>query len=98
RRKLKKRRGQRPKAKLDLPDLDQSRSMRPTQATGSITETEVTMFQCHVCGGTASREDFVNEVFTIEGRRVLVEHIPADICERCGEATFPVSLPRKSGA
>ena len=56
------------------------------------------MFQCHVCGGTASREDFVNEVFTIDGRRVLVEHIPADICERCGEATFPVSLPRKSGA
>jgi len=26
--------------------------------------------------------------FTIDGRRVLVEHIPAQICERCGEATF----------
>jgi hypothetical protein len=24
----------------------------------------------------------------IEGRRVLVENIPAKVCERCGEATF----------
>ena len=46
------------------------------------------MFRCHVCGSTAAREDFVNEVFTIGDRRVLVEHIPAQICERCGEATF----------
>jgi YgiT-type zinc finger domain-containing protein len=31
----------------------------------------------------------VSEVFTLEGgRRVLVEHIPAQVCERCGEPTF----------
>ncbi|MBI4456497.1 MAG: YgiT-type zinc finger protein [Acidobacteria bacterium] len=24
----------------------------------------------------------------VEGRRVLVEHIPAQVCQRCGEATF----------
>ena len=46
------------------------------------------MFQCHACGGIASREDFVNEVFTIDGRRVLVEQIPAEICDCCDEATF----------
>ena len=46
------------------------------------------MFRCHVCGSTAAREDFVNEVFAIGDRRVLVEHIPAQMCERCGEATF----------
>jgi len=46
------------------------------------------MFLCHVCGFTTSREDFVSEVFTIDGRRVLVEHIPAQVCERCSEATF----------
>ena len=44
------------------------------------------MFRCHVCGNTKS--DFVSEVFTIDGRRVLVEHIPAQVCERCAEATF----------
>ncbi len=49
-------------------------------------ETEVTMFNCHVCGNTAAKSEFVSEVFTIEGRRVLVEHIPAQVCERCGEA------------
>lgn len=53
-------------------------------------ETKVIMvrFSCHVCGGTAAKTEFVSEVFTIEGRRALVEHIPAQVCERCGEATF----------
>jgi YgiT-type zinc finger domain-containing protein len=46
------------------------------------------MFRCHVCGNTSAKSDFVSEVFTIEGRRVLVEQIPAQVCERCGEATF----------
>ncbi len=46
------------------------------------------MFKCHVCGGTAAKNEFVSEVFTIDDRRVLVEHIAAQVCERCGEATF----------
>lgn len=46
------------------------------------------MFTCHVCGHTAARSEFVSEVFTIDGRRVLVEHIPAQVCQRCGEAIF----------
>ncbi len=46
------------------------------------------MFKCHVCGSTAAKDEFASEVFTIEGRRVLVEHIPARGCERCGELVF----------
>lgn len=46
------------------------------------------MFRCHVCGNMSAKSDFVNEIFTVEGRRVLVEQIPAQVCERCGEATF----------
>ena len=46
------------------------------------------MFKCHICGSTTGRTEFVNEVFTIDGRRVLVEHIPAQVCGRCGEPTF----------
>lgn len=46
------------------------------------------MFKCHVCGGSAAKSGFVSEVLTIEDRRVLVENIPAQVCERCGEATF----------
>ncbi len=45
-------------------------------------------FKCHVCGGEAAKEELVSEVFTLEGRRVLVERIPAQVCRRCGEPTF----------
>ena len=53
------------------------------------------MFKCYVCGATAAREEFVSEVFTIDGRRVLVEHIPAQVCERCGYATFSSATTEK---
>jgi len=46
------------------------------------------MFRCHVCGNTSAKPDFVNEIFTVEERRMLVEQIPAQVCKRCGEATF----------
>lgn len=46
------------------------------------------MFNCHVCGNTTAKSGFVSEVFTVGGRRVLVEKIPAQVCERCGEAIF----------
>ena len=46
------------------------------------------MFNCHVCGNTTAKTGFVTEIFTVDGRRVLVEHIPAHVCGRCGEPTF----------
>ncbi len=46
------------------------------------------MFRCHACGSTESHTEYVNEVFQIEGNPVLVEKIPAAVCERCGEAIF----------
>jgi HTH-type transcriptional regulator/antitoxin MqsA len=46
------------------------------------------MFKCHVCGHTTAKSDLVNEVFAIGKRRVLVERIPAQVCEHCGEASF----------
>lgn len=53
------------------------------------------MFKCHVCGGTAAKNEFVSEVFTIDGRRILVEHIPAQVCERCGEPIFSREITEK---
>lgn len=46
------------------------------------------MFRCHVCGATKANNALMNEVFLVDGRRVLVEGIPANVCARCGEATF----------
>jgi YgiT-type zinc finger domain-containing protein len=53
------------------------------------------MFRCHVCGATAAKEEFVSEVFMIDGRRVLVGNIPAQVCERCGDATFSRATTEK---
>lgn len=46
------------------------------------------MFTCDVCGGYESHVEMVAEVFDIDGRRVLVENIPARVCARCGEVSF----------
>jgi len=46
------------------------------------------MFQCDVCGGRESRTETVSEVFTVQGKRVLVENIPVQVCVQCGEMTF----------
>ena len=53
------------------------------------------MFNCHVCGHTAAKREFVSEVFTIAGRRVLVENIPTQVCAHCGEATFSSETTEK---
>jgi len=46
------------------------------------------MFQCSACGSKEAQQETVSEVFTVEGRRVLVEEIPALVCARCSEPTF----------
>lgn len=45
-------------------------------------------FKCHVCGSEAATNEFVSEVLEVDGQRVLVNHIPAQVCTRCGEAAF----------
>jgi HTH-type transcriptional regulator / antitoxin MqsA len=46
------------------------------------------MFQCDVCGAIEVKHELVSEIFEVDGRRVLVEKIPAQVCTRCGEYTF----------
>ena len=53
------------------------------------------MFECHVCGNKVAREECVSEVFSGEGRRVIVEGIPALVCERCGEAVFSAATAER---
>jgi HTH-type transcriptional regulator/antitoxin MqsA len=42
----------------------------------------------HVCSLMEAHQAWVDEVFVIDGRYVLVEGIPARICTCCGETTF----------
>ncbi len=46
------------------------------------------MSRCHVCGSVQASKDFTDEVFLVEEKHILVEHIPVTRCARCGEATF----------
>jgi len=46
------------------------------------------MFQCEICGGGEFRHEKVEEVFHVDERYILVEHIPASVCVRCGEKNF----------
>jgi YgiT-type zinc finger domain-containing protein len=46
------------------------------------------MFKCHVCGSTEARSELVSDVFQVDGKPVLVENIPAQVCVRCGEEVF----------
>jgi len=48
----------------------------------------MTMFHCQICGSNEAREEFVEEVFKLNGKHVLVESIPAKVCARCGDKTF----------
>ena len=53
------------------------------------------MFKCHVCGSTEAHTELVSEVFQIDGKRVLVENIPAQVCGRCGEEVFSKETTEK---
>ncbi len=46
------------------------------------------MFKCHVCGSTRAHRELVSEVFQVDGVPVLVERIPAQVCDHCGEEIF----------
>ena len=46
------------------------------------------MNKCDVCGNTTFRPQQVDEVFRIGDQFLMVEGIPARVCERCGDATF----------
>jgi len=53
-----------------------------------ISETEAAMKKCEVCGNTVFRQETVDEFFRVGGEAILVEQVPAQVCDRCGEATF----------
>lgn len=43
--------------------------------------------KCHVCGGQSIH---TNTTYTqwIDGRLIVVENVPAWVCEQCGETVF----------
>ena len=46
------------------------------------------MKKCEVCGNTVVHHKNADEFFRVGGDTMLVEQVPAQVCDRCGEATF----------
>jgi YgiT-type zinc finger domain-containing protein len=46
------------------------------------------VFTCDACGSHDSQTETVAEVFEVDGRRVLVDNIPVQVCVQCGEMSF----------
>ena len=46
------------------------------------------VFGCTVCGADECHEELVDEIFHIGNQYVLVDRIPAAVCNRCGDLTF----------
>ena len=46
------------------------------------------MKKCEVCGNTVFHQENVDEFFRVGVESILVEQVPALVCDRCGEATF----------
>lgn len=55
---------------------------------GGVSQKEAAMRRCDVFGNTIFRPETVDEVFRVGKHLVMVEHVPALVCERCGEKIF----------
>ena len=44
--------------------------------------------RCEVCGIGERRNELVRFSLTVGDRLVVVEHVPASVCDRCGETSF----------
>ncbi|KFN37756.1 hypothetical protein KN63_08365 [Smithella sp. F21] len=43
--------------------------------------------RCPFCGGDAVKE-IVTFTYEEENKYIFIEHVPADVCERCGEKMY----------
>jgi len=44
--------------------------------------------KCEVCGVGERREKLIRYTLALEERLVVVEHVPAAVCDHCGETTL----------
>jgi HTH-type transcriptional regulator/antitoxin MqsA len=51
--------------------------------------------KCTVRGIGVRERKTVDEAFFVNGKWVVVEHIPADVCSHCGEVTFEADTGEK---
>jgi HTH-type transcriptional regulator/antitoxin MqsA len=50
---------------------------------------------CDLCGHTDFKPSEVTRTFTVDGRLIVVEGIPAEICGRCEAASFSAEVAER---
>lgn len=50
--------------------------------------------RCHVCGGQM-RAKRIKQDFWIKGRLVVIDGVPAGVCQRCGEKVVRADVGRR---
>lgn len=51
--------------------------------------------KCHFCGNKNFRKENVQYIYKLEGKFLLVNHVPCETCEYCGEQYFEASVLKK---
>ncbi len=44
--------------------------------------------KCEACGAGERREQLIRYCLSIRDQFVVVDHVPASVCDRCGETTL----------
>jgi len=50
--------------------------------------------KCDLCGGIYKKE-LMSYTLLYEGKRIIVENVPAYVCQRCGEKLFEPDIVEK---
>jgi YgiT-type zinc finger domain-containing protein len=47
---------------------------------------------CEVCKTGRRENTLVTETFNVNGKYVIIENIPAEVCSYCGEETYSIEI------
>ena len=54
---------------------------------GRLEEKEVNAMKCVFCGGNVVKSE-VTFTYEEDEKRLFIEHVPAEVCKRCGEKMY----------
>jgi YgiT-type zinc finger domain-containing protein len=75
------------------PTSDQSDNLVPAGAESVVRlPIEETAMKCEVCGVGERREELIRYHVDLDGKLVVVEHVPALVCGHCGEISIALQV------
>lgn len=51
-------------------------------------------WECRICGGSYTRRK-ISHTFRREGRLIVIDDVPAEVCDVCGDVLFTPQTSRK---